>query len=306
MSWTGITKECIDQELRKLHEKMTELFNVDFTYFKDIIILEKTEAREFLMENIRKNLEGKGVDYSTTRCPQIQEYLSEDPARSFFENIAFYDEKSETLNINNKLLLNHPDRVIPICVHELAEKLISTLTHPPSIRTSAKKLLEKHLYSEDSFERIPLEEFLSSFKEVVFKSVFKEGCCEAIALKTLLHSGYENMVTLIENELQQGHSKWIGYLLELENSKLGGIQKTSIFFIEDEIAKIEDERELVSRILKNFLALKSVSYHLGYPLAKEIIEKHGIEGVRAAYKNPPLKAEYFIEPSKYISSLGIK
>lgn len=307
MSDNGITEEYIANELREIHKKMMELFQVDFPYFKDIIILGKSEARKVITENIRQNLEEKGVSYTASRWAQIQEYLSGEGARGFFENMAFYDEKGETLYIGQNLLLNHPDRVIPVCVHELAEKLVSTLIPPPSIKAYAGKLLEKHIHSEDPNERISLEEFLSSFKEIVFKSVFKEGCCEAIALRTLSHSGHEEKVESIEKELQQGHSKCIGILFELEKSKLGvGSQNSSMYPKGDETAKLGYERELVTRILKSSQAIKSVSYHLGYPIAKEIIDKHGIEGIKAALKNPPLKAEYFVDPSKYISSLEIK
>ena len=307
MSDIGITKEHIDQELVKMHKNMMELLQVDFPYFKDVKILEESEAKDVLTKHIRQNLEEKGVSYTALQWAQIGEYFSGKEAGGLFTNMAFYDEKKEILYINRKLTVNHPEKIIPICVHELAEKLISTLIPQTSIKASAENLLEKYIHSKDPTNRISLEEFLDRYKEVVFKSVFKEGCCEAISLKTLLHSGLKDRVVSIERELQQGHSKWIGILFALENMEEGvENQYKSMFLKKDEMAKPEDERELITRILKSSQVIKSVSYHLGYPIAKEIIDKYGIEGIKTALENPPLKAEYFVEPSIYISSLEIK
>jgi len=258
MKESVITEVYIDRELREMHKKMIELFQFDFPYFKDVIILGESEAEEILTGHIRLNLEEEGVSYTASQWSQIREYLSRNEVGSLFENMAFYDEKWEILYLSRNLLLNHPEKIIPVCVHELAEKLISTLTPSPSVKESSdsfKNLIKKSINSKDPNNRISLEEFLSRYKEVVFKSIFKEGCCEAISLRTLMHTGLKDRVESLEKELIQGHS--------------------------------------------------SISYHLGYPIAKEIIDKHGIEGIKAALKNPPLRAEYFVEPSTYISSLEI-
>ena len=307
MGEVGITKEYIDHELREMHKKMTELFQVDFPYFKDVIILGESEAKEFLTEQIRLNLEEKGVSYTAPQWAQIQEYLSGNDGGDFFENMAFYDEKEDILRISQNLLLNHPEKVIPICVHELAEKLISTLTRSPTIKASVVNLLEKYINSKDPNNRISLEEFLIRYKEVVFKSVFKEGLCEAISLKILLYSGLKDRVASIEKELQQGHSNWIGVLFDLENMRKGVENQNNLMYLKkDERTKFGDERELITHILKTSQMIKSISYHLGYPIAKEILDKHGIEGIKAALRNPPLRAEYFVDPSTYISSLEIR
>ena len=303
----GITKEYIDNELRKMHKKMTELLQVDFPYFKGVTILGESEAKELLTEQIRLNLEEKGVSYTAFQWAQIREGLSGNYTGDFFENMAFYDEKEDILRISQNLLLNHPEKIIPICVHELAEKLISTLIRPLSIKAFRENILEKYTNSKDPNNRISLEEFLSIYKEVVFKSVFKEGLCEAISLKTLLHSDLKDRVASIERELLQGHSNWIGILFDLDNMKKGvENQNNSMFSKKDAGAKLEAERELITRILRSAQIIKSISYHLGYPIAKEIINKHGIEGIKAALKNPPLRAEYFVDPSNYILSLEIK
>jgi len=306
----GITEGYIDRELREMHKKMMELFQFDFPYFNDVIILGESEAEEVLTGHMRLKLEEEGVSYTTSQWSQIREYLSRNEVGSLFENMAFYDKKGEILYLSRNLLLNHPEKIIPVCVHELAEKLISTLTPSPSVKGSTDSftnLIKKSINSNDPNNGISLEEFLSRYKEVAFKSIFKEGCCEAISLRTLMHSGLKDRVESLEKELRQGHSKWICILFDLENMKLGvENQNSSMFTKKDEIAKLEDERELINRILKSSQAIKSISYHLGYPIAKEIIDKHGIEGIKAALKNPPLRAEYFVEPSTYISSLEIK
>jgi len=307
MSDVGITEEYIDRELRKMHKKMIELFQVDFPYFKDVKTLAKSEFREFLTKHIRLNLEEKGVSYTALQWEQIKEYFSGNEAGGFFQNMAFYDEKGEILYIGQNLLLNHPEKVIPICVHELAEKLISTLTPSLSAKGPAysfTNLIKNSINSKDPNNRISLEEFLSRYKEVVFKSVFKEGCCEAISLRTLMHSGLKDRVASLEKELTQGHSKWIGILFDIENMKEDVGNWNNLMPPKKDLKeKLVDERELITRVLKSSQEIKSISYHLGYLIAKEIIDKHGIEGIRTALKNPPLKAEYFFDPLKYISIL---
>jgi hypothetical protein len=307
MSGSGITQEYIDHELRKIYKKMIELFKVNFPYFNDVIIIPKSEAREVLTEKIRLNLEEKGVIYTTSLWEQIQVNFNGEGAGGFFENLAFYDEKKETMYIAQNLLLNHPDRVIPVCVHELAEKLVSTLTPNQSIKASTEKLIERYINSGESNERITFEDISSIFKEVVFRSVFKEGCCEALALRTLSYSGFRDVVAPIEKELLQGHSKLIGILFDIENMTDGiDNYNCSVSLKKDGIATVEDKREPIQTLLKRCQVVKSISYHLGYPIAKEIIDEHGIEGIKIALGNPPLRAEYFVEPSEYVSSLEMK
>lgn len=55
--------------------------------------------------------------------------------------------------------------------------------------------------------------------DIIFKNVFKEGCCEAIALQTLRHIGSEMKAASLEKELQIGHSKCIAFLFDLNNAK---------------------------------------------------------------------------------------
>ena len=306
MDEVELTKEYIDGKLREMHRTMTELFQFDFPYFKDVKVLGKSEAREYLTERGWINTE-KGASYNAFQWAHIQKYLSGNDAGDFFENMAFYDKKGDTLCISRNLLLNQPEMVIPVCVHELAEKLVSTLSPSWTIKGPEENSLAEYINRKGPEGAISLEEFLSSYKEAVFKCVFKEGLCEAISLKTLSASGLKGRADSIEKELQHGHKKWVDILIDLENLEKG-VKNQNIFVHpkKDEKERLRDVEGLVIHILRGFQMIKSISYHLGYPIAKEILDEHGIEGIKAALKNPPLRAEYFVHPPKYISLLKIQ
>jgi hypothetical protein len=43
---------------------------------------------------------------------------------------------------------------------------------------------------------------------------------------------------------------------------------------------------------------------LGYPLARAVLEKYGVKGVKLVLeKHPPLKAQYFANPQAYLTRL---
>ena len=64
-----------------------------------------------------------------------------------------------------------------------------------------------------------------------------------------------------------------------------------------------DERKLI-KILKWSQIIKGVSYYLGYPLARAVLEKYGVKGVKFALeKHPPTKAQYFANPQAYLTQL---
>jgi ABC-type Zn uptake system ZnuABC Zn-binding protein ZnuA len=43
---------------------------------------------------------------------------------------------------------------------------------------------------------------------------------------------------------------------------------------------------------------------LGYPLARAVLEKYGVKGVKLALeKHPPTKAQYFANPQAYLTQL---
>jgi hypothetical protein len=65
-----------------------------------------------------------------------------------------------------------------------------------------------------------------------------------------------------------------------------------------------DEEKLVKEALKWSQIIKGVSYYLGYPLARAVLEKYGVKGVKLALeKHPPLKAQYFANPQAYLTLL---
>ena len=64
-----------------------------------------------------------------------------------------------------------------------------------------------------------------------------------------------------------------------------------------------DERKLV-KTLKWSQIIKGVSYYLGYPLARAVLEKYGVKGVKLALeKHPPTEAQYFVNPQAYLTQL---
>lgn len=61
---------------------------------------------------------------------------------------------------------------------------------------------------------------------------------------------------------------------------------------------------LLKDLFKCSQIIKGLSYYLGYPLAKAVLEKYGIEGVKNALeKSPPLEAKYFATPEDYLALL---
>jgi len=62
--------------------------------------------------------------------------------------------------------------------------------------------------------------------------------------------------------------------------------------------------EQLTKALKWFQIIKGVSYYLGYPLAKAVLEKYGVKGVKLALeKHPPLRVQYFANSQAYLTRL---
>jgi hypothetical protein len=207
--------------------------------------------------------------------------------------------------MNEKMIRNHPQKIISVCAHELSEKLLSTYLSS-SLETPIQALVKMYTETKKTDNTKKLYEFMDAYIGIVFKSVFKEGCCEAMALQTLRSMGYEIEVASLEKELQIGHSKCINLLFDVDNAKRSqkGIRKVRMRpDYERRIAPVGEEKLI--KTLKWSQIIKGVSYYLGYPLANAVLEKHGIEGVRFAIENhPPLKAEYFANPQTYLDSIG--
>ena len=298
-------EEWIHQTLKKIHRKMVESFNINFTYFRDIKIIKQSDILKQLTQRMRNNLKENGIVYSDNQWKQICEILSKNQVTGFFENFAFYNPKDEVLYMNEKMIRNHPQKIISVCAHELSEKLLSTYLSS-SLETPIQALVKMYTETKKTNNTKKLYEFMDTYTGIVFKSVFKEGCCEAMALQTLRSMGYEIEVASLEKELQIGHSKCINLLFDVDNARRSqeGIRKVRMHpDYERRIAPVGEEK-LIKEVLKWSQIIKGVSYYLGYPLARAVLEKYGVKGVKLALeKHPPLKAQYFANPQAYLTLL---
>jgi hypothetical protein len=116
--------------------------------------------------------------------------------------------------------------------------------------------------------------------------------------------GCEAEVASLEKELLVGHSKCIRLLFNVDNAR----SQESIRKVrtrpnyERRIAPTGEEK--LVKALKWSQIIKSVSYYLGYPLAKAVLEKYGVRGVKFALeKHLPLEAQYFANPEVYLARL---
>lgn len=288
-----LTKVQIDQTLRNIHKRMNEVFHIDFAYFSDVKIIKRSEIQNELAQRMRTDLEESGIAQSSAQWNQTFETLSKNPAAEIFEHFAFYNPRDDTLYINEKMLTTPPEKIVSVCAHELAEKLLSTYTSSP-MKSSVQPAVKLYLEAKKTNNTKILHELQNVYIDTVFKTVFKEGCCEAIALKTLRGMGYETDVESLEKELQEGYMKCIDLLSYIENARMNGETRRQEL----------GEEQLAKEVLRSSQIIKGVAYYLGYPLAKTILENCGIEGVRSALENnPPLKAEYFANPRTYLQLL---
>jgi len=300
------TKEWINRTLKKIHRKMVELFQVDFTIFSDIKILKHSDLLKHLTQRMRNNLKENGVVYSDIHWKQISKSLSKDQVSRFFENLAFYNPDDEVLYISKTILTNHREKIIPTCTHELSEKLLSTyLSSPP--RKPTRTLVEAYIKAKNSNNTRNLLKLLNACTEIIFKSVFKEGACEAIALRTLLNIDSEKTkASSLEKELLTGYSKSIGVLCGLDNEKkdLEYVERIRTRLGKGQKTQVIDEEKFVKETLRSAQVVKGLSYYLSYPLAKAVLERYSIKGVKFALeKYPPLKARYFVNPQSYLAEL---
>jgi hypothetical protein len=119
--------------------------------------------------------------------------------------------------------------------------------------------------------------------------------------------GYEIEAASMDKDLQIGHSKCINLLFEIDIGKRGqkGVRKVRTrLHSEKSAAPATDEEKLLKEALGGYQIIKGVSYYLGYPLAKAVLEKYGIKGIKFALEeHPPLEAEYFANPQAYLTQL---
>lgn len=295
------TKERINQNLQKIHRKMVELFSIDFTYFKDIKIIKQTELLKQLAKRMWNDLKESGVVYSNGNMKQIFDGLSKNQVEGFFENFAFYDSKDEILYINESIITSHPERVIPVCTHELSEKLLSTYLSKP-LETPTQALIKKYVAARRT-GNVEFYEYLNMYIDTIFRSVFKEGCCEAIALRTLHNTEYRLETVSLEEELLRGYSKCVRLLFALESKRSTEKKKEAEMHLQR--GRCQSQETIAERSIKELSKcsqiIKGLSYYLGYPLAKAVLEKYWIGGVKIALeRKPPLEARYFATPEDYL------
>lgn len=299
-------KEWVNRTLERIHRKMVDLFGVDFTYFSDIKVIKQSDILEQVIQRMQSDLKESGVVFSDIQWRQISESLLKNQVTGFFENFAFYNPKDEILYMNEKMLTNYPEKIILVCAHELSEKLLSVYLSPPP-KTPIRALFEAYVETKKTNNTRKLYELLNTYIDIIFKSVFKEGFCEAIALQVLRHIDSEMKVASLERELQMGHSKCIDLLVDLD------IAKKNIESAEKNRPRVGEkrrrtqtvnEKKLVEETLRISQIIKGLSYYLGHPLAKAVFEKYGIKGAKLAIeKYPPLKAQYFANPQTYLTRL---
>jgi len=301
------TKEWINRTLKRIHRKMVELFGVDFTYFHDIKIIKQSDILKQLTERMRNDLKENGMVYSDIQWKQVHEGFSKNQVAGFFENLAFYNPDDEVLYISEKLITDHPEKVIPICTHELSEKLLATYL-PSPLKMPIRTLVETYIEARKTENTRELYELLNTHTNIIFKTVFKEGFCEAVALQILRLIDSKTKAAFLEKELLVGHSRCVDLLFDFDNTKrnVESIENNQLQVEEEkQIIKGTDEKKLFEEFLRISQIVKGLSYYLGYPLAKAVLEKYGIKGARLSLlEHPPLRAQYFVDPQAYLTHLG--
>lgn len=292
----GSVEGQINQTLRSLHAEMTNRFGVDFPFFSKVKVIPHQEILNQLTQRIRDDFKKSNLPQSGIEWRQIGETLMRNQNAGLLEHFAFYCSGEDTLYVNKTMMMRYPEKVVSVCAHELAEKLLSICTLSPtesSMHPAARLYFEAGKTS--STKR--MQELLNIYVETVFKTVFREGCCEAIAVETLRWSCFVAEAVALDKELCAGYPKCIGLLSSLENARKSWERL--------EIKKVgsqpPNQVKRATAILRTAQIIKGVSYYIGYPLAKSLLERYGIQGLQVAIKtNPPLKTQYFVNPQTYL------
>jgi len=297
---TESTRKWINQTMKGIHAKMVELFCIDFRYFRDIRIVKQPDILRRLTRRMRNNLRKNGVIYSNSEWQQVFESLSETALAGFFGNITHYSPEDDILYISQKMITEHPERVIPVCTHELSEKLLYACL-PSTHSTPSYFAAQTFAEAKRTDDSTRLNDLLKMSKGLILKNAFKEGVCEAIALQTLRQTGFKAEIAALEQELETGHSKYVDVL-----SHLGKTTRSTGKDLAGEKRKrqVTDGKKLIEETLVSFQVMKGISYYVGYPLAKAVLEEYGMKGVKVALeKCPPDKAEYFSNTQAYLTML---
>jgi hypothetical protein len=292
-------EEQIGQTLASLYAEMTELFGVNFPFFSQVKVIPHREILNQLNRRVQDDFKKSGLIQSGGEWRQIGETLMQNQNAESFEHFAFYWPEEDTLYMNERMMTRYPEKVVSVCAHELAEKLLFSCTSSPtdsSFQSAARLYIEAG--KTNSTKRI--QQLLNEYVDTVFKTVFREGCCESIANETLHQSCFAAEAVALDKELRAGYPKCIGLLLSLENV-IKNWERSEINQVGN---KSLDQTNRNMGILKTAQIIKGVSYYIGYPLAKLILEKYGIRGLLEAIENHlPLKARYFVKPQAYLAIL---
>jgi len=183
-----------------------------------------------------------------------------------------------------------------VCAHELAEKLLFNCTSPTE--SSLQSAARLYLGEGKTNSAKGIKQLLNTYVDIVFETVFREGCCESIANETLHQSYFAAEAVALDKELRAGYAKCIGLLPSLENA-IRNWERSGINQVGN---KALDQVNENMGILRMAQMIKGVSYYIGYPLAKLILEKYGIQGLlEAIERHPHLKAQYFVKPQIYVA-----
>lgn len=303
----GLSRERIDHTLREIHKRMVDLFHINFTYFSDIRIVGRSEVLDWLTRQMETNLQERNAADNAAEWEPLYRFLLERQVNDHFMRLAYYDREKDTLCISEDLLKDDPQMVIPVSVHELSEKMLSTIL-PPILEKRSNTIAKMciRIKRADNIEEV--RELFDEYLNLVYMTVFKEGCCEAISLHTLRSMDLDEIeVDALERELLKQYSKCFGLLLDLEKTRRSiedAVTTTTDLDTTDHAARIIEEMKLVIKTLRNSHMIKGVSYYLGYPLAKAFIERYGLEEVKTALEHcPPFKTEHLSHPHTYLQLL---
>lgn len=291
----------IIQVLKEIHLAMVELFKVQFTFFKSINVLNRQDFQSQLSQRIQDDLKENGVEISNIELNQITQVLTRDQTQGLAEHFAFYNFQNDTLYLNENMAINYPQKVVSVCAHELAEKLLSSYISLPS-NSSIQSAVKISLELKKNIDPQRLQQILDIYVNTIFKSVFKEGACEVMAVQILRNMNYTTEANTLEKEMHDGYPKCIGLLSRVENIRKN-LVPAKIVQPDHEVLNTQ---VIVEEILKNSQIIKGVSYYLGYPLARVVLKKYGLSGIRFSLENAlVLKAEYFSNPESYIATLEL-
>lgn len=289
----------VTETLRSIHSGMVTTFQVDFPFFHAVKVLEQQSFLVQLARRMQVDLKKSSMAWGNVRLGQVTDKFMRGQPVGSAEHFAFYSPQTDTLCLNTAMIVRYPEKVLSVCAHELAEKLLSTYVSPPkkSSTSSAAKLYFEVTKTHDVKKH---GELLDVYVGTVFATVFKEGCSEAIAVQTLRNMHFSTEAEVLERELLSGYPRCLSLLSRAEDASRNWAQTGTI----QSRSSLTAGQRLIKDFLKITQVIKGASYYIGYPLAKAVLDKHGLEGMRFAMENnPPVEARFFADPESYLVTL---